>query len=1030
MRNYHQGGFAHFLLLVILAAGLIATVILINRTQIFKPRAAGEKQVILLEPKTDNLTVIGGTKLNAKTIEFQKPAASNCPSLQSQIDQAATGATLVAQPCLYRETVTINKPLILDGAGSAEIRGSDVWTEWDNKGNYWESQRQVANLTLYQTDFSQWCKDRQPVCLKVEQVFLNGRQLKRVIVNSGSQLQSGQFTVSNSGRILLADNPAGRLVEVSMRQRWINIQSSNVTVKNFVMRHASNEPQMGALNAEKFDTGINNTSIENNGIYQSHGTGIRIWGGGSGLINNDIGWHGQIGMAGGPYLIKGNFIHNNNTEGFQPGHEAGAFKVVGTSGGQWENNEVYSNKGFGMWCDIGCSNIVIKNNRIYDNEWPGIDYEVSKQADIHGNVVFRNALQAADWGNNVYKSGIIVNNARENRVYNNFLAWNRGGITINSTNNRCGQYAEANSVVENINNIVQNKIYNNTIIMPAGADGYSLGWVQQQDTAAAGNCLEYRGVLFKPESQNQGYSNQFWFGGGTGLFSWNNQTIRSSEDYNRNPGHANNILLSNTDKDNILAVNRIPAQNLSCQAQDNNYAGTAVLKFNTDSGGDFSLWSRTATTAEGIFWAQIDNDCPQQMSTQGNWGWVKTSNKQLASGQHTIKIRGQNGVKIDRFLVSLNSSCTPVNLGDNCLPPPLTTTLTLSKTSGFVSGETITLNFATTGGGNITIHTSIQEGITDPSQKRDCPSSCYQGFPSNTARKTARVPFYVEYLATDSQGNKEETKTMLVVAASTPPPVAVPADSLRGNCSNNQLSLTWQPFPGINRYLVRVDDTANDWGLPLRSGDFMDDNVTSTSYSNSNAKPGHTYRWWIHTIDNNGQFVRFNGVDSFTGPNVICSAAPASKPAVPAGLTSSCPAPGTTASLSWNPVAGADYYALRVNNSTTGGWNGSCTGSAGDFCSERETGNSKSFTSAAGNNYDWWIHACNSAGCGDGSPQAHFTCGSPTPARIPNPADLNNDGVVNAQDAQTIFELYGNSGSNNQQVTASDYVNILQNFGK
>ncbi len=364
------------------------------------------------------------------------------------------------------------------------------------------------------------------------------------------------------------------------------------------------------------------------------------------------------------------------------------------------------------------------------------------------------------------------------------------------------------------------------------------------------------------------------------------------------------------------------------------------------------------------------------------------------------------------------------------VPPPLTTTLTLSKTSGFVSGETITLNFATTGGGNITIHTSIQEGITDPSQKRDCPSSCYQGFPSNTARKTARVPFYVEYLATDSQGNKEETKTMLVVAASTPPPVAVPADSLRGNCSNNQLSLTWQPFPGINRYLVRVDDTANDWGLPLRSGDFMDDNVTSTSYSNSNAKPGHTYRWWIHTIDNNGQFVRFNGVDSFTGPNVICSAAPASKPAVPAGLTSSCPAPGTTASLSWNPVAGADYYALRVNNSTTGGWNGSCTGSAGDFCSERETGNSKSFTSAAGNNYDWWIHACNSAGCGDGSPQAHFTCGSPTPARIPNPADLNNDGVVNAQDAQTIFELYGNSGSNNQQVTASDYVNILQNFGK
>lgn len=93
------------------------------------------------------------------------------------------------------------------------------------------------------------------------------------------------------------------------------------------------------------------------------------------------------------------------------------------------------------------------------------------------------------------------------------------------------------------------------------------------------------------------------------------------------------------------------------------------------------------------------------------------------------------------------------------------TTLTLSKTSGFVSGETITLNFSSSGGsGSTTIHTSVWEGITDPSQKTDC-KTCYQGFSGNTGQRTAKVPFYVEYLAIDSKGNRETTKTSLVTAA-------------------------------------------------------------------------------------------------------------------------------------------------------------------------------------------------------------------------------------------------------------------------
>ena len=50
--------------------------------------------------------------------------------LQALVDAAATGATLDVPPCTYREMVRITKPLTLDGHGQAEIRGSDVWSDW------------------------------------------------------------------------------------------------------------------------------------------------------------------------------------------------------------------------------------------------------------------------------------------------------------------------------------------------------------------------------------------------------------------------------------------------------------------------------------------------------------------------------------------------------------------------------------------------------------------------------------------------------------------------------------------------------------------------------------------------------------------------------------------------------------------------------------------------------------------------------------------------------------------------------------
>ncbi len=121
-------------------------------------------------------------------------------------------------------------------------------------------------------------------------------------------------------------------------------------------------------------------------------------------------------------------------------------------------------------------------------------------------------------------------------------------------------------------------------------------------------------------------------------------------------------------------------------------------------------------------------------------------------------------------------------------------------------------------------------------------------------------------------------------------------------------------------------------------------------------------------------------------PNSSCPVVP-TPPALPTGLTQSCPTPGTSATLSWTSVTGATHYQLRANNQTANGWNDQCDGSqnSGDICLNVNSP-THTFTSQAGANYAWWVHSCNASGC---TPTAtdgtNFTCTAPV-VQIPAPA--------------------------------------------
>jgi len=329
------------------------------------------------------------------------------------------------------------------------------------------------------------CTSGDTRCLAAEQVFVDGVRLTRDW--SGSPA-SGQFSLDADRHVLLADDPEGRTVEVTTRTAWVVAQSDGVTIQGFTMKHAASDAQVGALSAG----GWSNWTIQNNILSDAHGAVVALsTGNNMRLLQNDIFRAGQLGVQGGNgsgNLIQGNKIHDNNTDGFLPGWEAGGLKAALLRHSIWDDNEAYDNVGNGLWCDIDCRDITISNNRAYRNtQGAGIAFEISNGAKIFGNSAWSNG-SGLGWG---WGAGIVVSASANTEVYNNVVAWNQSGISMIS------QSRPDMPAIGPVNNYV----HDNAILMGAAApESLSLSWLE-----------DWNGPLFAASSNNRGASNTYWY---------------------------------------------------------------------------------------------------------------------------------------------------------------------------------------------------------------------------------------------------------------------------------------------------------------------------------------------------------------------------------------------------------------------------------------------------------------------------------------------------------------------------------------
>jgi parallel beta-helix repeat protein len=297
-------------------------------------------------------------------------------------------------------------------------------------------------------------------------------------------------------------------------------------VKAGISRFTLRACDLGYAAGANVSIGVANSSvIEGCAIHHGGQEGVHMGGDGTNGRNN---------------VLRNNRIYANNTAGFDPGWEAGGLKATVQTGLLIEGNEVYDNDGPGLWCDIDCRSITVRDNRVHDNSRAGIFFEISDGATITGNAVWRNGYGFTPWG---WGAGILVASSSNADVYGNTVAWNADGIAVISQNR--GDTAW--------NSVTGNYVHDNTIVLSPRAgdssDKFALGWLQ-----------DWAGVMFSGTSNNRGANNAYWISSPEpewSRFGWNGH-VDTLAAFNATPGEEAGRYLSAAERDQRLSVAGIP----------------------------------------------------------------------------------------------------------------------------------------------------------------------------------------------------------------------------------------------------------------------------------------------------------------------------------------------------------------------------------------------------------------------------------------------------------------------------------------
>jgi len=307
------------------------------------------------------------------------------------------------------------------------------------------------------------------------------------IVKAGTHLRN--FSVRPKSGDRFCGEPGAVLDGGRSLQFAFSGQATNVTLDSITVQNYNTGWQRGAIQPDTHASGwvVRNVSALRNywaGLMAADGMKIL---GGHYNDNDQLGIGGNAatgvlldGLDGDTATFDGPELARNHALHASPEYEAGGMK--------WDVGQVtirnvhaHHNDYRGLWADMNARGALIEHNLVEDNWAEGVFYEISQDAVIRNNRIYRNGVRAETW---YWDGGITVASSFNVEVYGNRLSGNHNGIT-GTQQNRTDSTPPAH--------LLDNYHVHDNLICATGAGGHPTGVVADNGANLALRDISFTG---------------------------------------------------------------------------------------------------------------------------------------------------------------------------------------------------------------------------------------------------------------------------------------------------------------------------------------------------------------------------------------------------------------------------------------------------------------------------------------------------------------------------------------------------------
>jgi len=337
------------------------------------------------------------------------------------VDNVPNGGTIVLRGGVYRESAYSERRASMIQAWPGEavwFDGADPVTGWVADGSAWR--RDNWNVRFDRNAYaSGQYNSESPLAGWPDMVFVDGAPMTEV--NARSKVVPGTFFADYANaKLYVGTNPAGRLVEASVRSSALTLKVAGSGLKGVgVRRYANTAWGLGVVK------GIaNNLTFESNVFERNAAGGLTVSRAGIRIVANTFRNNGLVGLHGNEasnVLVEGNLIEGNNAALFLLGSgQEGGMKFTRSSNMVWRGNLVQNNNGNGLWCDLYCDDLTIVKNVSRNNGRNGLTFELSTNGIIASNVIYGNGLNGVyaleSSSVNIWNNTLFANDVRQLNV--------------------------------------------------------------------------------------------------------------------------------------------------------------------------------------------------------------------------------------------------------------------------------------------------------------------------------------------------------------------------------------------------------------------------------------------------------------------------------------------------------------------------------------------------------------------------------------------------------------------------------------